>query len=178
VTPRAVTVRNRWSNYAIGGSGAINGPVTLFKDGSGSLTLNNSNGYTGGTFIPRRQGHRHHSSALGRGAVTTTGARANPGRNCTLPARHRGWAVRRHQHAGVGGRQRPTVVVTDALTIAGSDSNHPAGTINLHDNGLVITGATADTAANVAAWIASGNHGGDWLGTGSPVPSWPPTPTY
>jgi hypothetical protein len=55
------------------------------------------------------------------------------------------------------------VIVTDALALAGSFSNNPTGTFNLHDNPLLIHNGDLPT---VLAAIAAGYHGGDWQGPG------------
>lgn len=50
VNPQQVTVNNSSLNYTFGGSGHISGSTALIKQGTGSLTINNSgNDYTGGT---------------------------------------------------------------------------------------------------------------------------------
>ena len=51
VTPASVTVSNSAYNYTIGGTGGIAGSTSLTKMGSGTLTLNFANTYTGGTTI-------------------------------------------------------------------------------------------------------------------------------
>jgi len=50
VQPAAVLVSNTATAYAIGG-GVLGGTTSLVKTGPGSLTLNSSNSYTGGTFV-------------------------------------------------------------------------------------------------------------------------------
>jgi hypothetical protein len=57
------------------------------------------------------------------------------------------------------------VIVTDALTIAGSSSNSPAGTINLHDNALVVHNGAPGLAA-IRNAIAAGYSGGTWSAPG------------
>ena len=51
VQPAAVVVTNAAMNYFFSGSNGITGSATLTKLGAGTLTLNNSNSYTGGTFV-------------------------------------------------------------------------------------------------------------------------------
>ncbi len=50
VQPAAVLVTNNTTAYTIGG-GVLGGIASLVKNGPGSLTLNSSNSYTGGTFV-------------------------------------------------------------------------------------------------------------------------------
>lgn len=51
VLPFLVTVNNPTRNYTFQGDGLISGTTSLTKLGNGSLTLANSNNYTGGTTI-------------------------------------------------------------------------------------------------------------------------------
>lgn len=52
ITPLSVNFSNNIANYAIAGSGSINGSTTaLIKNGSGTVTLANTNTYAGGTII-------------------------------------------------------------------------------------------------------------------------------
>ena len=50
VQPAAIVISNSQTAYTIGG-GVLGGIASLIKDGPGSLTLNSSNSYTGGTFV-------------------------------------------------------------------------------------------------------------------------------
>jgi autotransporter-associated beta strand protein len=50
VSPAKVTVHSP-TDYIFSGSGSIAGAASLFKAGPGRLTINNSNTYTGGTFV-------------------------------------------------------------------------------------------------------------------------------
>ncbi len=51
VSPSAVVVSNAVVNYIFSGSNGITGSATLTKFGAGTLTLNNSNAYTGSTAV-------------------------------------------------------------------------------------------------------------------------------
>lgn len=50
VAPLTITNTGAY-NYTISGGGTISGAATLIKDGSGTLTINTTNGFTGGTVI-------------------------------------------------------------------------------------------------------------------------------
>lgn len=50
VAPLTITNTGAF-NYTISGGGTISGPASLTKDGSGKLTVNTTNGFTGGTVI-------------------------------------------------------------------------------------------------------------------------------
>jgi len=77
VAPGTLTV-NSTSNYVFGGSGSIQGSVTLIKKGSGSLLLTNgANTYSGGTILSNGvlsvgldSGGNQNDLALGTGPVT------------------------------------------------------------------------------------------------------------
>ncbi|MDE6018631.1 MAG: autotransporter-associated beta strand repeat-containing protein [Muribaculaceae bacterium] len=49
--PSSVTFSNNDKDYTLSGEGQIVGPAKLVKEGSGTLTINNINNYTGGTYI-------------------------------------------------------------------------------------------------------------------------------
>ncbi|MCM1449226.1 MAG: autotransporter-associated beta strand repeat-containing protein [Clostridiales bacterium] len=49
--PGSVTFNNSEKNYTLNGDGQIVGAAKLVKEGEGTLTINNINSYTGGTYI-------------------------------------------------------------------------------------------------------------------------------
>lgn len=49
--PASVTFKNNEKNYTLSGEGRIVGDAKLTKEGNGTLTVNNINSYTGGTYI-------------------------------------------------------------------------------------------------------------------------------
>ncbi len=51
VHPSLVTFNNTTKNYTLGGSGAIAGATSLTLNGGGTVALNNTNTYTGGTAL-------------------------------------------------------------------------------------------------------------------------------
>jgi autotransporter-associated beta strand protein len=51
VNPASVLCTNGSKSYSLSGAGSIAGATGLVKDGAGTLTLNNTNGYTGDTVI-------------------------------------------------------------------------------------------------------------------------------
>jgi len=51
VTPGSVTFNNSTLNYTLSGAGSISGSVGLQKQGTGDLTVQNNNGYTGATVV-------------------------------------------------------------------------------------------------------------------------------
>ncbi|MDE6631674.1 MAG: autotransporter-associated beta strand repeat-containing protein, partial [Muribaculaceae bacterium] len=51
--PASVTFNNNEKNFTLSGEGQIVGEAKLVKEGYGTLTINNINSYTGGTYINR-----------------------------------------------------------------------------------------------------------------------------
>jgi autotransporter-associated beta strand protein len=162
VMPLSLLVSNNAVAYSIGGAGAINGTTSLIKNGTNTLTLATSNNYSGGTTINAGKLFISHSNALGSGAVAT----ANPGAGTELhfasTAIIHGLTVGTNTLVSIDTNGQ-NIVITDSLSITGSSSNSPAGTINLHNNALAIHNGDLPT---ITAAIAAGKHGGDWLGKG------------
>ncbi|HEV2969686.1 MAG TPA: autotransporter-associated beta strand repeat-containing protein, partial [Pirellulales bacterium] len=73
VSPASVTVNNSNGNYVIGGTGSIAGTTALSKSGTGKLTLNTVNTYTGGTNVSAGTLVAGVTGALPSGAVSITG---------------------------------------------------------------------------------------------------------
>ena len=72
VQPTSVTVNNNAVNYVFA-NGTIGGVGTLLKSGSGTLSINNSNSYTGGTTLAAGTLDLNNASAIGSGTLTITG---------------------------------------------------------------------------------------------------------
>jgi autotransporter-associated beta strand protein len=79
-SPSEVVFNNASKNYSIGGS-AIAGNGQLIKQGSGSLTLNGANSYTGGTTFNGGTVTIGNASAFGTGLVTLNGGTLNNSAN-------------------------------------------------------------------------------------------------
>jgi len=77
VQPAAVLVTNAGVNYVFSGSNGISGPATLTKLGAGTLTLNNTNAYTGGTVI--NGGSVFVNGSLGAGGAVSVAGGATLG---------------------------------------------------------------------------------------------------
>ena len=97
--PTSVTV-SASQNYTFGGSGSLNGPMTLTKDGSGTLTINNANAYTGATFI--NGGTLKAGNALALGA-TNGGTFIGLGGALDIGGQNLGFEAVTAQGDGVGG---------------------------------------------------------------------------
>ena len=76
LAPASVTVTNA-NGYIFSGSGIISGAATLAKAGSGTLTINTANTYSGGTTISAGTVTPGNAAALGTGAVALNGGTLN-----------------------------------------------------------------------------------------------------
>lgn len=79
VSPSAVVVSNAAFNYIFSGSNGITGSATLTKLGAGTLTLNNSNAYTGSTFV--NAGSLFVNGSLAAGSFVSVASGATLGGN-------------------------------------------------------------------------------------------------
>jgi autotransporter-associated beta strand protein len=77
VTPLSAVFKNNTASYLLQGSYGITGPAFLVMNGSGSLTITNSNGYTGGTTINAGQVNLGSASAIGTGPLVVNGGTLN-----------------------------------------------------------------------------------------------------
>ena len=80
VSPGSVTFTNSTINYTISGSSGISGSAGLIKSGSGSLTINNTNTFSGGTIISNSSiiigSASPNYAAWGTGPITLLGGTA------------------------------------------------------------------------------------------------------
>lgn len=70
VTPGSVLFDNSLNHYTLNGPGAIAGSAALTKNGSGALTITNSNTYSGGTNVSGGTLNINNASAIGTGTLT------------------------------------------------------------------------------------------------------------
>lgn len=85
--PAAVTFRNETKDYTLSGDGQIVGDAKLTKEGAGSLTINNINSYTGGTYINGGKliaGIFANEIGTDLGALSSTDTRIHIGNDATL----------------------------------------------------------------------------------------------
>lgn len=73
VNPASVTASNLLYNYTITGTGVIAGTAPLTKLGSGTLTLDTANTYSGGTILSAGQLNVKRTASLGTGRLTING---------------------------------------------------------------------------------------------------------
>ena len=77
VLPGSITVSNTNANYTFTGTGSIGGLASLVKNGPGSLTLDTSNSYTGGTVLNGGVLNDGAANSLGSGSLAISGGTAN-----------------------------------------------------------------------------------------------------
>jgi fibronectin-binding autotransporter adhesin len=141
VSPGSVSVNNSSGNYLISGTGSIIGSAALAKSGSGKLTLDTVNTYTGGTTVNAGTLVVGVTGALPSGALSITGGSV--------------------QLAASTGLARLA-----SLSISGNgtfDINNNHVVINY--------GGGPDPIASIAALLATGYNGGAWNGAGGIVSS-------
>jgi autotransporter-associated beta strand protein len=141
VSPGSVAVNNSNGNYVISGTGSIAGSAALAKSGSGKLTLNTVNTYSGGTTVNAGTLVVGVTGALPSGALSITGG-----------------SVQLAASTGL--------TTLTSLSIAGSgtfDINNNHVVINY--------GGGADPIASIAALLSTGFNGGAWNGAGGIISS-------
>jgi hypothetical protein len=147
---------------------------TLTKTGPGTLIINGPQSHAPGAAFYATAGVTQFNSDAG-GPTGDTPNLSLHATNAGTPGGAVNFGATQHLHLlDIGTNTTVSidangqhVVVTDSLAIAGvsSDSNNPgaAGTIDLHNNALVVH--NGDLPAIQAA-IQAGYHGGDWQGPG------------
>jgi autotransporter-associated beta strand protein len=79
VSPGSITVNTYANNYTLSGSATISGSGTLVKEGTASLTINNSGGnsFSGGAILNSGTTYDYYSSSLGAGPISLNGGTLN-----------------------------------------------------------------------------------------------------
>ncbi len=77
VSPASVVFNNNSLSYTLTGAFGITGSTSLAMNGGGSLTIANTNSYTGGTLLNAGLLNLNNASALGSGPFTINGGTAN-----------------------------------------------------------------------------------------------------
>lgn len=139
VHPASVTFGNLTKSYTLQSSGGfgIAGTAAVTISGGGTVTITNSNGYTGGTTLTSGDLVLNNNSALGAGRLTITGGSLDStGGNVTLAGIAQSWSG---SFAFVG--NSPLNMGTGAVTLSASPTLYVnAGTLTV---GGAIDGAGA-----------------------------------
>jgi len=82
--PSSVTINNNLTAYTFSGAGQISGATSLLKSGMGTLTISNTNSYTGGTVISAGTITVSTTNALSTSGTITLGDGNTGGNNVAL----------------------------------------------------------------------------------------------
>jgi rhamnogalacturonan endolyase len=166
--PSKVTVFSP-SNFTFAGSGALTGAMAFYKVGSGRLTVNNTNTYTGGTFVSG--GTMFINGGLPGSAVTLENreAVAGPARIGGVGVLGKGLTVQKGGIVIVGPdtNSAGTLTVSNTFTELGAVSNlfdlssDPTGTTNANDRVNIIGNLVLSGINTIAI-----NQPNGWLGNG------------
>ncbi|MBN8458724.1 MAG: autotransporter-associated beta strand repeat-containing protein [Verrucomicrobia bacterium] len=86
VLPNSIAFANSAKNYTISGAGSIGGGASLTKSGTGSLTITNTNTFSGGTVLSEGQLMVSSAAALGTGPLALHGGQLSSNNNSNAPA--------------------------------------------------------------------------------------------
>jgi len=136
VSPGSITVNNSLGNYAISGNGTLAGSGGLTKLGSGSLTLNTVNSYSGGTTVSAGTLVAGVNGAVSNGAVAINGTGML------------------QLGANTGLAQMTSLSISDN------------GVLDVTNNHFILTYGSSDPISTIAGYIHSGYNGGGWNGIG------------
>ena len=164
--PTAVAVDSD-DSYVFSGSGAIAGATTLTKSGTGSITINNSNSYSGGSTINSGTVTLGAAAALGNGTVALNGGTLDLNGQSIANAVAMGGGALSSAGSISGVVSGTTLAKSDAgkLTLSGAANtvdniNVTAGTLSISNGGALgdvmnnLDGGTLETTNNVALIIA------------------------
>lgn len=162
VNPASITVNNTVNSYAFSGSGQIGGSTGIAKSGTNSLTISNSNSFTGAVTVTAGTLFVGHANALGAtnaGTVVSGGGTVGLGSAGATTVSGESISI---SGAGVGG-------ALGALRGCGTGPNVWAGPvvvagqsarIGTEANGaLTVSGNITDNGANYELFIRPGASG-------------------
>ena len=86
VFPNSVAFANSAKNYTLSGAGSIGGGASLTKSGAGSLTITNTNTFSGGTVLNEGQLMVSSAAALGTGPLALHGGQLSSNNSSNTPA--------------------------------------------------------------------------------------------
>ena len=163
IQPNTVTVNISLGNdYSFNGAGIADGSfaggTTLTKMGTGALTINNANTYSGGTFMQNGTLNASAAGALGNGPLTATGGITNLNVAGTLSLATaainvNGGTVNLAVDNASG--SNPINLTSGNLNIATAAA---AGTSVLTFNGTTPTGGTLDNTSSGLITLTNNNH--------------------
>lgn len=178
VTPASVTFNNSYLSYSLSGAYGITGSAAVTIQGGGSVTIANSNGYTGGTFVTNNSTLDINSAnAIGSGTLTLNGAVLDntSGSPVTLATNNpQNWNGdftfngSNNLNLGTGavtlGNSRNVTINAGMLTVGGAISDGGQGySLTLNGNGTLLLTGSSNYAGTTTI-----NGGTLQLGDGTP----------
>lgn len=162
VSPGTVTFNNTAVNYAISGTGGINGTTSLLKQGTGSVTIATSNAYTGVTRL--EAGTLNVSSIANAGSPSGIGASAASAANLVFAGgklsytgsgdtTDRGFTIAANSVFDVQGALTMSGGITAS---AGALTKSGAGVLTLNNPGANVLAATAALRVDEGGLILEG----------------------
>jgi autotransporter-associated beta strand protein len=144
VTPATLTV-DATSNYVLSGTGSIEGPGSITKNGTGKLTVSTVNKYTGKTIVT---GGTLEVSTIGAGGVASTiGAATNAPANIVLNGgrlSYIGASASIDRGFTLGANSGTFSIGTSATTLSTTGKITGAGTLIKEGLGRLALGASSD----------------------------------
>lgn len=134
LTPASVTI-NAKKNYTFSGSGSLDGSMALSKTNTGTLTINNTNGYTGNTTVSNGTLLVHGELSASAVTVRSSGTVGGNGRLGNSLTALSGSSITPGNGIGSPGM----LTITNTLTLSGGVTNRfdlsddPTGTIKTND---------------------------------------------
>ncbi len=173
VAPISVTINNNAASYSFGGAyGIIDGgsPTYLVKSGTGSLTIANTNGYSGGTTFSAGLVTLNSPMALGTGSLAVNGGTLNANFAQSVSAVTLGAAVLNANAIGALGSGPLTIgapsgsgTLSANFAQAVSSVTLNAGLLNINDPSaiggglLTIAGGTLDNTSGTPVALTTNN---------------------
>lgn len=151
VTPAAIRFENVTKNYSLNGTNGISGAGGLTKTGTGTVTINNSNNFTGATNIAAgvvsvsSLTNANIAGPLGAGPLSLGGATTNG----TVQFTGAGGSTNRPATLNAGGGTFEVTQATATLTQSGVLSG-PGGLTKSGPGGLTLSTAASTFEGNVA----------------------------
>lgn len=183
VNPVSVEFANATKNYTLQSAGgfSITGPATLFKSGTGVLTISNANGFTGNTTLTAGTTRIGNDSSLGTGGLILNGGTltsdspsartlANSslliGGDLTLGDAVNNGALTFSAPVDLGGATR-TLTTESAVTFAGAITNGSLAKAGAAP--LTLTGSNSFGTTSISDGVLNVGDGGSsgTLGTGN-----------
>ena len=156
VNPGSVTFSNTAASYALTGAYGITGSATLTVNGAGSVTIANSNGYSGGTIVSSGTLNATGANALGSGPLGVNGGDVNVANAQSITATN--------LNSGVLNVSNSTTLGSGPLNLNGGLLNLSSSSATLGSGPLNLNGGTLDNTSG-SPMTLGGNNPENWNGS-------------